>query len=330
MTTYQHVPGLVDSIPNLLCLTGTPALNRPSELWTTLRALAPAEFGNFFQFGRRYCDGHKVSIGGGRTAWDFTGSSNRAELRDRVKSIMIRREKDQVLTDLPPKRRVNVDVELSNRDAYDKALEAQSEALDEAVRTHDAGSALVILNRLRQLAGEGKVEAAVEWLTDFLAGDGSVIVFAHHKAVLDQLQAAVEALGVAAVRVDGDVPVQQRQAAVDAFQAGTARVFLGTPGAAGVGLTLTHAQDVLFVEREWTPAVEEQAEDRAHRIGQAGSVTAWYLVAADSIDDKFNTLVESKRAVLKAVLAGDDSGADQDEGDWMWALSDKLMKGDDA
>ncbi len=325
MATRTFVPGLASGIKHVIALTGTPIINRPVEAFTLLQALRPDEYDNFFSYAKRYCGAEKTQYG-----WDFSGCTNAPELRERLKDVMVRRTKDQVLTDLPAKRRVTIDVELTNRDDYDAVQEAAEEALQEAVESRNAGEALRILNQLRRLAGQGKVGPAIEWIEEFVAGGGSLIVFAHHKDILDAVQAALGEAGVTCVRVDGDVPVAARQAAVDAFQAGTAQVFLGTPGAAGVGLTLTKAQDVLFIERQWTPALEEQAEDRAHRIGQKGSVTAWYLVAAESIDDRFNALVEKKRAVIGAVMDGKDL-ADQgeDEGGWMWDLAERVLKGDD-
>lgn len=294
-------PGFASRAKHLIALSGTPVLNRPVEIFGLLQALAPAEYPDFFRFAKRYCDAVQTGYG-----WDFSGASNLPELREKLSTVMVRRDKAQVLPDLPAKRRVTVSVDLSNRKAYDAAQKEGAEALTEAVEKRDGGAVLVLLNALRRLAGQGKVEAAVEWTRNFVAGGGQLIVFAHHKDVLDALEAAMAEDGVATVRIDGDTPKPARQDAVDAFQAGTARVFLGTPGAAGVGLTLTAASDVLMVEREWTPAVEEQAEDRCHRISQKESVTAWYLTASDSIDAKFAELVDRKRAVVGAVLDGRD------------------------
>lgn len=302
----KFVPGFATRAKHLIALTGTPVLNRPIEIHGILQALQPENFSDFFGFAKRYCGAYNNGYG-----WDFSGCTNSAELRQKLNTVMVRREKAQVLPDLPNKRRVTINVELSNRREYSDALETENDALVEAVRNKNGGDALVILNRLRRLAGKGKIEAAKEWIENFLAGGGQLIVFAHHKDILDELETALRDNTVACVRVDGDVAVAKRQAAVDAFQSGQVRVFLGTPGAAGVGLTLTAASDVLFVEREWTPAVEEQAEDRAHRIGQDESVTAWYLTASDSIDDKFATLVDAKRRVIAAVLDGKEIDNDE-------------------
>lgn len=322
MPTYQFVPGLVEKIPHRLLLTGTPVLNRPVEAFTLLRALRPAEYDNFFGYAKRYCGAYNNGYG-----WNFNGASNQAELREKLRDVMIRREKDQVLTDLPEKRRVTVDVELSNQKAYEKVSRTGRKELEDAIKTGNKAGALVILNELRKLAGEGKIEAAVEWLENMLDGGGSVIVFAHHKFVLDAIEGHLIELEIPTVRVDGDVPVAARQQAVDDFQAGRARVFLGTPGAAGVGLTLTKAQDVLFVEREWTPSEEEQAEDRAHRIGQTGSVTAWYLNAAGTVDEHFEALVSAKRRVIKNMMAGIDE--ETDDGELFWAMANAVAMGDD-
>jgi SWI/SNF-related matrix-associated actin-dependent regulator of chromatin subfamily A-like protein 1 len=118
------------------------------------------------------------------------------------------------------------------------------------------------------------------------------------------MQACAEQ-GISSVKVVGDMNIEDRQRSVDEFQAGRARVFVGTYGAAGVGLTLTASSDTLHVERDWTPSIEEQAEDRCHRIGQTESVTSWYLVSGASIDEKFDSMVDAKRGTIKSILGGD-------------------------
>src|SRR4051812_19652437 len=124
MSKYEFVPGLVETIPHRLLLTGTPVENRPREAFGLLRALDPGQFNDFFRYGLRYCDGQKEDAGR-RQVWVFNGLSNAAELRERIKPLMIRREKSQVLKDLPPKRRVTIEVELSNAAEYERAARGE-------------------------------------------------------------------------------------------------------------------------------------------------------------------------------------------------------------
>jgi SWI/SNF-related matrix-associated actin-dependent regulator 1 of chromatin subfamily A len=338
--------GIATGAAHVLALTGTPILNRPVEAWTILRLVRPEKFSNFFAYVKRFCDAHQIDAGRAGLVWDFSGASNLGELHDRLRDAMVRRLKADVLTELPAKRRAEVVVEIDNRADYVRAerdsvvyLRALAEIVgtpEEKAAVRDAreaaealggdtvesvfSEALVKLNALRRLVGQGKVAAAIEWTQNFLESGRSLVIFAHHKDVLDALEFALS--DVVTVRVDGDVSADARQAAVDAFEAGEARVFLGTYGAAGVGLTLTAASDTLHVEREWTPATEEQAEDRVHRIGQVNACTAWYLVAPASVDGDFHTLVEAKRGVIKATI---DGGAAQTGGSLFKALAGALV-----
>lgn len=296
----KGAPGIATLAPYVIALSGTPLLNRPAELYTNLHLLRPTEYANFFAFAKRYCAAEQTRFG-----WDFSGASNEAELAGRLRDLMVRREKSQVLQDLPEKTRSYIHVELSNKDEYESREQEILGRLEERYGEAVGGEILAMLNELRMLAGQGKVDAAIEWIKNAVDTGKPVVVFAHHLDVLDKIQSSLQADGIKTCRIDGSIPSPEaRQAAVDDFQAGRADVFLGTPGAAGVGLTLTKASDVLFVEREWTPAVEEQAEDRTHRIGQRDAVTAWYLVGNCSIDQKFADLVEQKRSIVSAVLTG--------------------------
>ncbi len=160
------------------------------------------------------------------------------------------------------------------------------------------------ITTLKRLAGEGKIEAACEWIDTFLdSTDRKLVVFAHHISVVDAL---AERYGN--LRVAGKDSAEARQAAVDTFQNDSEhRVIVLNMKAGGVGLTLTAASDVLFVEQGWTPGEHDQAEDRCHRIGQEDNVSAWYLLAEGTIDDDIFALIEKKRVIVDAVTDGEDS-----------------------
>jgi len=292
------VAGIATAARYVVALSGTPMLNRPIELYTTLHMITPTTFASFFGFAKRYAAAEQTKYG-----WDFTGSSNVAELRERLANIMVRREKAQVLTELPPKRRAQIAVQLSNAAEYEEYEDDMKDRFANKERRGERykGDVLVALGKLRMLSGLGKVEAAVEWIEN---ADMPVVVFCHHKEVIAAIGEGLTKAEISWVQVTGDTKVDDRQVAVDEFQAGRARVFLGTYGAAGVGLTLTAASDTLHVERSWTPSGEEQAEDRCHRIGQRESVTSWYMVSDVAIDAKFEALVEAKRATIRSVMDG--------------------------
>jgi SWI/SNF-related matrix-associated actin-dependent regulator 1 of chromatin subfamily A len=173
---------------------------------------------------------------------------------------------------------------------------------------------------LKRLAGEGKIDAAMEWIDTFLDSTSrKLVVFAHHKAVVNAL-----ADKYGGMRVAGADSMKARQEVIDKFQSDDdARVIVLNMKAGGVGITLTAASDVLFVEQGWTPAEHDQATDRCHRIGQDASVvSSWYLLADGTIDDALFELIEAKRIVVDAVTDGEDDLAVS----VMNGLIDKLVK----
>jgi hypothetical protein len=160
---------------------------------------------------------------------------------------------------------------------------------------------LAQLGALQRLAARGKLHAALAWIHDFLASGEPLVVFARHvevqQAVLERFPGAAHLLGA-----DSTL---RREEAVRAFQSddGPQLVICATRVAAQ-GITLTRASNVCFLELEWTPAMHDQAEDRCHRIGQRDAVTAWYLLAAATIDETMAELIQRKRAIVSAVTEG--------------------------
>lgn len=298
---------MANTSKDIICLSGTAITNRPIEFFTTLNLLRPVEFGNFFTYGKQYCDAHHTGWG-----WDFNGSSNESELHERTRAFTIRRLKKEVMTELPDKIRQVIDVipTPAEKKAYKNA---QATWLNQYEMHKSSGSlppgfVLNMLVELRHHCGILKITAAADWVREYREVTGKpVIVFAHHKDVVaglvDELNGDFT-LGL----ITGDVPAIKRQERVEAFQAGEIDVMVCSTVAAKEGLTLTAADTVVFIEREWSPAWEEQAEDRVNRIGQDSStVHAVYLSVSGTIDEKFNAVVEEKRAVIKSVLDGGDA-----------------------
>ena len=279
-----------------LALTGTPVLNRAEELVAQLRVLGRLrDFGSGARLTRRF-----------RAA----GSDDRLHWNLRA-HCYVRRTKRQVLPQLPAKRHDTVPVLLSNEHEYRLAendVIAWLHTLPLDLRTLDAKVAaalraeqLVRLNNLRQLAVQGKLPTALAWIADFLASGEPLVVFAEHiatqRAVLERFPEAVHILGSDTTR--------RRQDAVDAFQSEDGpQLIVCALKAASQGITLTRASNVAFLELDWTPARHDQAEDRLHRIGQESAVTAWYLLAPDTIDETMAELLERKRGLIDAVTDG--------------------------
>jgi len=280
-----------------LALTGTPVLNRPEELVAQLRVLGRLkEFGSGARLARRF-----------RNA----GSDDRLHWNLRA-HCYVRRTKKQVLPQLPAKRHDTVPVMLSNEAEYrlaEKDVVAWLQTLPLDLRTIDAKVAaalraeqLVRLNQLRQLAAAGKMPTALLWIADFLESGEPLVVFADHVAIQKELVARFPD----SVHILGSDSQRRRQEAVDAFQTeGGPQLIVCSMRAASQGITLTRASNVAFVELDWTPARHDQAEDRLHRIGQDSAVTAWYLLAPETIDETMATLLERKRTVIDAVTEGD-------------------------
>jgi SNF2 family DNA or RNA helicase len=280
-----------------LALTGTPVLNRPDELVSQLRVLGRlGEFGSGARLTRRFRD---------------AGSDDRLHWNLRARCY-VRRTKQQVLPQLPAKRHDTVPVLLSNEHEYrlaERDVIAWLQSLPLDLRTLDAKVAaalraeqLVRLNNLRQLAARGKLPTALAWVADFLASGEPLVVFAEHvatqRAVLDRFPDAVHILGADSAT--------RRQGAVDAFQREDGpQLIVCSLKAASQGITLTRASNVAFLELDWTPARHDQAEDRLHRIGQESAVTAWYLLAPDTIDETMAELLERKRGLIDAVTDGE-------------------------
>jgi len=289
------------NIQRIIALSGTPITNRPSEFFTTLNLIRPQIFRNWWQYAKRFCALKHNGFG-----WDATGASNTQELHELLaRTCMIRRTKAEVLDQLPDKRRAIVPMEITNRSEYLRAERDFRAWLKENSSNLKAlnAEALAKTTYLRQLAAAGKIDTAIKWIKDALEQNGKLIVFAVHKQIVSKLMEELNQYNP--VKIDGSTKPADRQKAIDAFQGDpSCRVFVGNIRAAGVGITLTEASAVVFVELAWTPGDHDQAEDRAHRIGQTKSVTAYYLIAEDTIEEKLLSIIDKKRKILSTVLDG--------------------------
>lgn len=342
---------LSEKIGQSILMTGTPIINRPVELLPQLQILGRLkDFGGLWRFLQTYCGAKQVWTGS-RHVWDFRGHSNLDELNARLRrTCYLRRLKTDVLSELPEKVRTPIYLDLSNAKEYEKAeddliawlrdsiahdrdflyqIDTELEMMDldeperkllRAERVHERqiskesaarrAQTLVKINALREIVGRGKIKAAIEWIEDFLASEEKLIVFAWHKKV----QAALLRQFPDAAHVLAEDDAQTRDQNVTRFQEDpNCRLMISSIKAGGVGLTLTAASNVAFVELGWTPGEHDQAEDRAHRIGQeASSVNVWYLLANSTIDQTTATLIETKRSVVRQAAdgqVGDFSGS---------------------
>lgn len=289
-----------------LFLTGTPILNRPIELFTMLQRLDPLDLGrNRWEFAMRYCGARQIRVGR-KMVWDLNGSSNLDELQEKMRSkFMVRRLKKDVLKELPRKRRQIIPLDRAGAEKLLQAEQklARSVGFEEMARKLESGGAVGMteMSKVRHELGLAKVDAAIDHITDALENTSKVVVFAHHRDVIEKLYSQFHPIGASVIH--GGVSGWARQAAVDNFQSNPCiRVFIGQIQAAGVGITLTAASTVIFVEQDWVPGVMAQAEDRCHRIGQKESVLVQYLVFDESLDATMAQTLIKKSRVADAAL----------------------------
>ncbi|MEM4359802.1 MAG: DEAD/DEAH box helicase [Candidatus Bilamarchaeaceae archaeon] len=299
---------LAERVPHVIAITGTPILNRPAEIYNLIKLVKRDLFPRFFEFGVRYCGGTHTPWG-----WDFSGSSNLDELNSILaETIMIRRRKEDVLKDLPPKIRMPVVLELppDARTVYQKVQSDFAawarENLGNRASVTLRSKALAQLSYLRKAALEGKLPGVIEWVENFLESDpGKLVLFAISR---EAIATVAEHFRGRVVVITGDTNQADRQAAVDAFQNDASiRLFVGNIRATGVGLTLTAAQNLAFMELPWTPGELIQAEDRIHRIGQTATASIYYLVADSTIDEAMLNVLSQKVQVAAQVLGDDDA-----------------------
>jgi SWI/SNF-related matrix-associated actin-dependent regulator 1 of chromatin subfamily A len=285
-----------------LLMSGTAIVNRPSELVCQLRINGLDKvFGGWWSMLNRYCP----TI----DRWGTRGSAHLDELhRIMVERFYLRRLRSEVLT-LPGKGRTLVATAMSGKAARDY-LAAQEDLIayvrgekgKAAAEKAGKAEALVLLNTLRRLAGVAKVAAVIEYVQDLVDEGEQVFVAAWHA---ETVAALVDAFG--AVKVTGSDTTAAKQAAVEAFQAGTAQVLVGNIVAAGVGLTLTAARHVVIAELPWTYADLAQVEDRLDRIGQTREVVSHIMLATNgvaTVDERLMALLNDKAQVTGMVLDG--------------------------
>lgn len=301
------VKAIALKIPKVILLSGTPMLNRPVELFNGLQILDPHTWNNWFDFTKRYCGAYR-----GRWGWDTSGATNIEELRQRIEPYFLRRTKEEVLKELPPKNYIEVPIRLPEeiKKLYYQAEANLAEFLktyktksQEDIRRSLAAEKLVKLNELRQLTTKGKVETAEDLIDQLLENEEKVIVFSIYNEPLEYLRNKYKTKSVI---LTGKTPVSERGELIRVFQANPGvKVFLGGTASAGTGITLTAASNVVFIDYDWVPAIMEQASDRAHRIGQtAESVNIYQIYAKDTIDDYMVKLLAEKRNLISYLIDG--------------------------
>ncbi|MCU0754879.1 MAG: DEAD/DEAH box helicase [Xanthomonadales bacterium] len=298
-----------------IATTGTPIENHLGELWSLFRIIAPGLLGSQEQFSRRFA----LPIGGD------SSHNAKAALRALIAPFILRRNKHEVLDELPSRTEVVLRVEADAEEArLQQALRKQAldrlqaDTGDESRRRFNI---LAALTRLRRAACHptlvapelglpgSKLTQLLELIEELREGGHRALIFSQFTDFLAIIRKALDGRGLRYQYLDGQTAPKARQQAVDAFQRGEGDLFLLSLKAGGVGLNLTAADYVIHLDPWWNPAIEQQATDRAHRIGQTRPVTVYKLVLADSIEEQILSLHGSKRELIDAMLAEQDGGS---------------------
>jgi SNF2 family DNA or RNA helicase len=311
-----------DSGGFVIGLTGTPVPNRADEIKAQLRLI-----GRLNEFGGS--NGFDVRYGAGRN-----GILLNREMRARC---YVRRRKSDVLADLPEKEWIPIILEgdpeimkeyakldkdfkeTVQRDFLNARSSSDIEMVNERLGRGGVGlgptklKQLALLDKLKQVAVRAKQDGIKKWIADNFEGTGKkLVIFAWHRDVVDWI-ADEYANGC---KIQGGMTDTAKQAAIDKFQNDPDQQFISCSiKAAGVGITLTAASDVLFIEQGWNPADQDQAADRCHRLGQRDSVSAYTAICLDTIDEKIFRLIEKKRVVVNAVTQGGVTMVDDEIGE---------------
>lgn len=295
----KFVMGISKGKEYVLALTGTPVVNKPIDLIPQLHIIQKLDaFGGYKGFVNRYCQG-------------YNQASNLRELNYLLhKNCFYRREKSEVLKDLPDKMREILKCDIENRAEYQKAendlisyLKENLNKTEEEISKSMRGEVMVMIQILKKIAAKGKINEVVEHIREVVEAGEKIVVFAWHKEIVYALKEAIPG----SVTIVGDDSMDARQHAVDSFQTDPkTQVIICNIKSGGVGITLTASSRVAFIELPWHPADADQCEDRCHRIGQKDSVQCSYFLGDNTIDEYIYGIIEKKRAIVNQVTGAEN------------------------
>lgn len=312
----QQLRELAKHVEHIIALSGTPIKNNATEYFSILNILKPELYPVYshfvFQECDMYYDGYKAKSG---------GLKNPKAFMEKTKKFIIRRERKDVLPDLPTITR--------NFSFHELAKEVQKQyiaTLEEFEDEYNSGSAgiaregniLAFISKMRHLTGLSKVNPCIDHVMEFMGSTKrKLVIFVHHKDVGEILKIRLTSLFKELelpepLMLTSDLSPDARAAVVDKFMVGESRLMIASTLASGEGLNLQNCSDCIMLERQWNPANEEQAEGRFIRIGQlADKVTATYFVAVGTVDEFFSEIVERKREIITSTLGGEAIKWDQ-------------------
>ncbi len=297
-----------------LCLTGTPLENHLGELWSLFNFLTPGLLGDAKSFRQQF----RVPIEKDHSA------EKQHHLSKRVGPFILRRKKDDVLTDLPKKTEIiqHIDLDIEQRDLYEGLRLSMNKKIKQAIdqkgiersqimildallklRQVCCDPALLKLDAAKKITQSAKLDFLMNMLQELLGEQRKILVFSQFTSMLALIEKKLKQQKISYVKLTGQT--KDRKTPVEKFQSGKISVFLISLKAGGTGLNLTAADTVIHYDPWWNPAVEMQATDRAHRIGQENPVFVYKLVATETIEEKMLEMQEKKKAMMDAVFSSD-------------------------
>ena len=282
-----------------ILMTGTAIKNRPYEFFPLLNLIDSKEWSNAHNFGVRYCNAHQDKFG----HWNYDGYSNLEELYKRIAPYFLRRLKKDILKFLPPKTYTTIPIELKS-DVLKEYKNIENGVVSESQEGDNKMTHLARIQKLKQLTSIYKAKCSIEFINNIIEGDEKIVVFSQF---ISSSNFIYEHFKDVAVWFTGKHNMIEKQEAVDKFMNDeNCKVFVGTIGAAGIGLTLTSANCLMFLDLPWEPASKIQAEDRIHRASQkADNIQIIKLICQNTIDVDIDNLITAKEQIISKVLDGE-------------------------
>ena len=287
-----------------LALTGTPMENHPGELWSIFDFVLPGYLNSFAQFMHRFGTGEEADV-----------------LRSRIRPFLLRRLKGDVLRELPEKVEITLTADMTEeqRRVYQASLLRLRPQVEGMFSSNNRIEMLAAITELRQICGHpslvlpsyaassGKLDLLLDVLPGSLEAGHRALIFSQFTRMLKILQRRLEAVGISCMYLDGETPPKRRIEMVQQFNAGEGQVFLISLKAGGSGLNLVGADTVIHFDPWWNPAAEDQATDRAHRIGQKHKVTVIRMITRGSIEEQVVKLGARKREMFDQMITAGEA-----------------------
>jgi SNF2 family DNA or RNA helicase len=303
---------VLEKIPRVWLLTGTPMTSRPINYFNLLKIVDSPLTLNWQSYVRRYCAGYQFRVGN-RKVWNTSGASNLDELREQTKNLILRRMKTDIL-DLPEKMISPLFLELTSK-MYDEELEDFMRITNDNKEKETISVTLNRLMKIRQLISFEKIPYTCEIIDKCIEQGKKVIVFTNFTMTLDMIH---EKYKKNSVILDGRMSKEKRQDSVDKFQTqDKIKVFISNIVAGGVGITLTAAEVVIMNDLSFVPAHHSQAEDRAYRYGQKNSVLVYYPIFENTIEKIIYNILQKKKGIIDQVMG---------DGEYSESFSKDLIK----